>query len=306
MYPVREPPLDLTAQVTVHDFMNGSASTSSPSSRLEHGRAMAAASSICVGWVTPPPIPAGRELNVCHDKLFEYMLKAPQFTTGDKRSDLESLQEWNEPFSELVDDYFRLQDLGEFESTDFQILLNLLSHAKPESPSHVEKRLSDADLPVGYSTKRPRLVTASIADLIPQPHFIAGPAGNFDFVDSNKITPFRKAQPSPVPPYDTNSITQLLNSGFRRGAWLVPVRGSPPWDGATTALILDSGRNISGASSSSPSEHTGSLSSCRITWTRKSLLSFWKFLVSIQQAKKLGPMSLSFHAASMDCCPLHE
>ena len=35
-----------------------------------------------------------------------------------------------------------------------------------------------------------------------------------------------------------------------------------------------------------------------IAWTRMSVASFWDFLLAIQQAKTLGPISISFHAAS--------
>jgi len=35
-----------------------------------------------------------------------------------------------------------------------------------------------------------------------------------------------------------------------------------------------------------------------IVWTRTSVASFWDFLLAVQQAKTLGPISISFHAAS--------
>ena len=41
-----------------------------------------------------------------------------------------------------------------------------------------------------------------------------------------------------------------------------------------------------------------------ITWTSSSVTSFWDFLLAIQKAKTLGPISISFHAASAPAYPL--
>jgi hypothetical protein len=59
-------------------------------------------------------------------------------------------------------------------------------------------------------------------------------------------------------------------------------------------MILDGSENAppSGPTTSSQYE------SC-ITWTHASLTSFWDFLLAIQRAKTLGPISISFHAAPL-------
>jgi hypothetical protein len=89
---------------------------------------------------------------------------------------------------------------------------------------------------------------------------------------------------------------------YNRAAWLIPVRGSLPWEGATSAIILESSeatqREYVPLLPSGPVPNNDGTS--RITWTHHSILSFWKFLLSIQQAKKLGPISLSFHTAPSD------
>lgn len=38
----------------------------------------------------------------------------------------------------------------------------------------------------------------------------------------------------------------------------------------------------------------------KIIWTREILIDFWEFLLKLQQATNLGPISLSLHAASPD------
>jgi hypothetical protein len=93
-------------------------------------------------------------------------------------------------------------------------------------------------------------------------------------------------------------VDQLLNDRFRRVAWLIPVRGSLPWDGASTAVILEGTQAAS--RSPSPCLQVPAAQPRAITWTPDSLQHLWSFLGSIQQAKHLGPLSLSFHAPSVD------
>jgi hypothetical protein len=90
-------------------------------------------------------------------------------------------------------------------------------------------------------------------------------------------------------------VDGLLNRRFRRAAWLIPVRGSLPWDGASTAVILE-GTQVA-SRSPSPGLHVPAAQPCAITWTPDSLQHFWTFLGSVQQAKNLGPLSLSFCVA---------
>lgn len=117
-------------------------------------------------------------------------------------------------------------------------------------------------------------------------------------VDTSKIPPYQKASPLPIAPYDAAAVAQLLNCRFRRVAWLIPVRGSLPWDGASTAVILEETQ----AASRSPSPCLQvPVSQLRtMTWTPDSIQHLWSFLGSIQQARHLGPLSLSFHAAPLD------
>lgn len=117
-------------------------------------------------------------------------------------------------------------------------------------------------------------------------------------MDTSKIPPYEKTSPSPIPPYGAAAVNQLLSARFGRAAWLIPVRGSLPWDGASTAVILEGTQLAS--RSPSPCLPVPAAQPCVITWTPDSLRHLWTFLGSIQQATHLGPLSLSFHAAPAD------
>lgn len=117
-------------------------------------------------------------------------------------------------------------------------------------------------------------------------------------MDTKKIPHYPKAVPSPIAPYDAAAVNQLLSCRFRRVAWLIPVRGSLPWDGASTAVILEETQVAS--RSPSPCLSVSAAQPGTITWTPNSLQHLWTFLESIQQARHLGPLSLSFHAAFVD------
>ncbi|KAG9308299.1 hypothetical protein JVU11DRAFT_9893 [Chiua virens] len=124
------------------------------------------------------------------------------------------------------------------------------------------------------------------------------PAAEFQPVDSDKIPPFSKTLPLPVAPYDMAAINELLSGRYRRAAWLIPVRGSLPWDGASKAVI--SVETQLASRSPTPCLPVPVSQPSTIIWTPDSLQHLWIFLGSIQQAKHLGPLSLSFHAAPAD------
>ncbi|KIJ64784.1 hypothetical protein HYDPIDRAFT_28144 [Hydnomerulius pinastri MD-312] len=297
-------PAYLNTRLTVHDFLpDTNLVSSSLASRLEQGRALAFVSSSNAQWISPCSNAGSSTFKISSCRLYEYNLQPPLLSSAVGWFDIQSIPEWGAGSVKGDHDYFKLEDLDEFESTDFQILprnLRIFDRVELEFQARLHgKRASDTELCGDQPAKRPRLDTSPITDLIPQPHFLPGPAAKFDPVDTSRIAPYRKTQLVPVSPYDTLSVTQLMNSGFRRGAWLIPVRGSLPWDGATTAVILESPNGALSASGPYPSGPDNA-SSCKITWTRESLLDLWTFLKSIQQAKQLGPISLSFHAAPAD------
>lgn len=98
------------------------------------------------------------------DRLYQYRFSPPPLTTGTRSR---SIPEWGQPSHADDPDHLRLQDLEEFESTDFQTTL-MRSKAGEDEPSRHGKRMQDDGLNVNVQAKRPRLETSGILDLIPQ------------------------------------------------------------------------------------------------------------------------------------------
>ena len=90
----------------------------------------------------------------------------------------------------------------------------------------------------------------------------------------------------PIAPYNNTTVEDIICDPFRRLAWVVPVRGRPPW-GATPAAML------AGPSSQvTCDDHT-------LAWTTDTLRDFWGFLKDLKDAGNLGPLSVAFHCAKI-------
>ena len=72
-------------------------------------------------------------------------------------------------------------------------------------------------------------------------------------------------------------------------AWLIPVRGTLPWDNCTSGAFLDASCTI--PIPSSPIVNN------QISWTQGSVLKFWDFLLRLREAGKLGPLGISFNCS---------
>ncbi|KAH0831265.1 hypothetical protein J3R83DRAFT_13899 [Lanmaoa asiatica] len=286
---------DTGCTITVHEFVAVEVvSTSRAALQLERGRDLAFGCSTSNRWVTPQSTTDSSAFALRRDRLYQYRFSPPPLITAIRSI---NIHEWGQPSHADDPDHFLIQDLQEFESTDFQTSL-MHSRIGEVEPSRHGKRSQDSGLNANEPAKRPRLEASSILDLVPQPHFIQAPAAKFQPVDTRKIPHYQKTLPTPIPPYDAAAVNQLLSCRFRRVAWLIPVRGSLPWDGASTAVILE-GTQVA-SRSPSPCLHLPAAQPCAITWTSDSLQHLWTFLGSIQQARHLGPLSLSFHAAPAD------
>lgn len=88
-------------------------------------------------------------------------------------------------------------------------------------------------------------------------------------------------------------MRDYLATPCARGAWVVPVRGSLPWKGSTSALTLSTSEEMLPSGPRKVQDHR------EIAWTHDALVTFWDFLLAIQQSKSLGPISLSFYAKSI-------
>lgn len=99
----------------------------------------------------------------------------------------------------------------------------------------------------------------------------------------------------PVPPQTKSSIEALLASIYSRVAWLIPVRGLPPWEGVSRARVALGHISMSSLGHG----HLATSSDSDIVWTYSSFRQFWTFLRSCAETSGsvTGPLSLSFCAA---------
>ena len=95
-----------------------------------------------------------------------------------------------------------------------------------------------------------------------------------------KGRPFQKTEPVFIAPYLTFSLPDDA-----RVAWLVPIRGTLPWEHCTSAVFLDASHIIPIPSSSIADQ---------VSWTQGSLLKFWNFLLRLREVGKLGSLGISF------------
>jgi hypothetical protein len=90
-----------------------------------------------------------------------------------------------------------------------------------------------------------------------------------------------------IPPH----TLPFLPSQFSRTAWLIPVRGSFPWEGSTSAVVLD-------ASFSMPVPHNPKTGD-PIMWTHASLASFWSYLLHLHNSRPVGAVGISFQPSNL-------
>ncbi|KAH7928836.1 hypothetical protein BV22DRAFT_1126199 [Leucogyrophana mollusca] len=298
----------MSLSLTVHNFShNLDASPSCSASKLEQGHALVNAASSSSGWVNRSPGFDSSTFKLNFGKLYMPAMGPPKLSVQAQQGRDRGLKEWGAPLDD-EDDCFALADLEEFESADFSSILAVhRNKLQPHSvsphpcvvPQHRSRPTSPVLLPEEPPRKRLRFDASSISSVIPQPHFLAAPSASFLPPDTRRITPYTKVKPHPIAPYTHSSLEQLISSPYSRGTWLIPIRGSLPWEGSTRASILEPiSDGLGPAEDLRPSGPlNGQDNTSHITWTHESVKSFWQFLVSIQRAKTLGPISLSFHAA---------
>ncbi|KAG5219644.1 hypothetical protein IMY05_C4815000200 [Salix suchowensis] len=105
------------------------------------------------------------------------------------------------------------------------------------------------------------------------------------------IHPFSKAKPIILPPHTFTDFVPLPQT---RTAWIVPVRGTLPWEGSSSAVAHTS----SDPSDLKPFDGTVSGIICRqIMWNKVSLVEFWTFLLTLRDKGTLGSIGISFHTS---------
>lgn len=189
------------------------------------------------------------------------------------------LKEWGELIGP-DDDVYDLDDLDEFESTDFSSLFLVNS---PLDESNRIRKLSTLDREEP-PLKRRKLDIYPLHDLIPQPHI--HPSSLESSTTPLDVPRYISKKLVPIPPH----TLPFSASQFARTAWLIPIRGTFPWDASTSAVILDASFSMP----ISPNPNTGD----PIMWTRESIASFWSYLLHLRDSHSVGTIGLSFHASN--------
>lgn len=94
-------------------------------------------------------------------------------------------------------------------------------------------------------------------------------------------SPFRKLQPKFIAPYTKDTFPKNSRLG-----WLIPIRGSFPWDGCTPGEMVEIPDDTSTRGSSN--------TDC-ISWSEDTLIKFWNYLLDLRKSGKLGRLAISFH-----------
>ncbi|EGO01242.1 hypothetical protein SERLA73DRAFT_159711 [Serpula lacrymans var. lacrymans S7.3] len=310
--------------ITIHHFTRESdVSLSSPTSLVEHGRALVNAACYSNGWVNTNASFGEYDFDLSDRKLFTVALDPPTLSSeeqGRLGSWARDLKDWGASPGVTDWDYFTLDDLSSFESTDFEYLSVYFHSYDRKRPGKINRHESEIQDPEPLTddartsrrrarslsqetspnvlvrpSKRTRYDISPLFTAIPQPHFYSARFTDCLPKTALRVKPYAKTGKVPFPPYDSKSVQEYLDTPYARGAWLIPVRGIPPWDDATVAIILDP---LPGEDILLPSGPvSGVANNSQIAWTHPALLAFWNFLISLREANTLGPISLSFHAA---------
>jgi hypothetical protein len=70
-----------------------------------------------------------------------------------------------------------------------------------------------------------------------------------------------------------------------RVAWLIPIRGTLPWEYCTSGAFLHASCTIP------------TILDDQISWTQGSIVKFWDFLLRLREVGKLGPLGISFNCS---------
>ena len=107
--------------------------------------------------------------------------------------------------------------------------------------------------------------------------------------------------------YTSETLSTLFKDPYARCGWIIPVRGTPPFPDCTSASVIaqppteTSSEQVCGDAvlPRGPTldvAHKDSLG-C-IIWTADALQEFWKFLIAVREAGKMGPIGLSFYCTN--------
>ena len=201
------------------------------------------------------------------------------------------LKEWGEPIGP-DDDIYDLDHLSEFESTDFASLWPMSSplddsnptFANIERPPLKRRKLDFHPLHNFIPQVRSFAYLTCPTNVAMQPHVHPSSRGSSSI--PLDVPRYRPKTLFAIPPY---TLPFSPSSQFFRTTWLIPIRGSLPWEASTSAVILDASFSMP----VSPNPHTGE----PIVWTHASLASFWSYLLHLQDSRRVGTIGVSFQAS---------
>ena len=277
--------------ITVHHFSAKQPLEVSRSLLLQEGRNLVFQGAGEESWSSRPVLKSLRaDIHCCksftfkshfqqdlHLELAQFLYPlTPPLISGTRSTEL---KEWGSPANES--EFFNLNNLVEFISTDFS-----------QAP---KRKLTDG----GIRSMKRRLDNKPLNLLIPQviallwlrscsddnkPHILTSPFFQLMSHQVN-IAPYRKSKPTMIAPYELplDSFDE-----YSRCAWVIPVRGQLPWPESSSAVLLDSPQDPPAPSNTQMNE---------FTWTTSSVRKFWEFLIGIREARNIGSLGISFHAA---------
>ncbi|KAI0785654.1 hypothetical protein C8Q75DRAFT_775856 [Abortiporus biennis] len=163
----------------------------------------------------------------------------------------------------------------------------------PSQPPAWPKRSLPEDSSEGCPPlKRRKTVVGSLARIIPAPHYYTPPPLVPFPATGFPTTFFRNSKPLAVSPHTLDAIQPLYSDPLTRCAWVIPVRGSFPWHGCSSASFLED--DDLGRCTTLPGRID---QEDKILWTSDAIKSFWTFLIEVRKAKTCGALGLSFHTA---------
>ncbi|KAI0699225.1 hypothetical protein BC835DRAFT_582261 [Cytidiella melzeri] len=133
--------------------------------------------------------------------------------------------------------------------------------------------------------------------------------------NSKAYTTVNSPQLLPTSLHTVETLPTYFQDPYSRCAWIIPVRGAPPFPGCTPASVLDYTRHSEPSSLDLydvllPSGPTSKVvhqdSPGTITWTADAIRSLWKFLCSVRDAGHIGAVALSFQCANFFSASLDQ
>ncbi|KAH9848638.1 hypothetical protein C2E23DRAFT_422954 [Lenzites betulinus] len=254
-------------------------------------------------WHSPPNLDISN--HALTGNAVQYAAKLPLY--DEEEWTLDDLEDFDHaPFHRLLaEDDSRLDTIYPADGVDEHRLCVPVEHTPSPSlhSTGLKRKGEHADLSIS-SHKRPRLEEGSLFDALPRPHYCPS-LMTFDDSWPPLLPPphfanqFHPRPPTPIPPHTHASAEECIGDDFSRLAWIVPIRGRLPWEGATPALMMarPTEHDSSEGQTQTP-EAIGTSPFSSIVWTRDALSAFWTFMKDVQDKGNLGPLSLAFYSST--------